>query len=97
MRQILDKKNELMEKQARIDEAKDVEKKNEDKLTQKAQKDPPADVVQTVPYDVDAALYEHYMQTRSRNGEWKKPTRHKTKMRLLRRLTRRRSFFELRL
>ena len=65
-----------MEKQARIDEAKDVEKKNEDKLTQKAQKDPPADVVQTVPYDVDAALYEHYMQ--NPESQWRMEEADKT-------------------
>ena len=47
MRQILDKKNEL-EKQARMDEAKNTEKKND--VKDKSEKDPPADVVQTVPY-----------------------------------------------
>lgn len=42
-----------------MDEAKNTEKKND--VKDKSEKDPPADVVQTVPYDVDAALYEQYM------------------------------------
>ena len=43
-----------------MDEAKNTEKKND--VKDKSEKDPPADVVQTVPYDVDAAIYQEYME-----------------------------------